>query len=204
MYNDNLENFYNCVIKIKTEQSEIHRIQNLLFVLSFFIINKISKTIITNHINKLIRVKGRGKEYKIKLNGYKLTFIDESYNANPDTMKQSILHLGQNVINNQLKILILGNMNELGNKSEQFHLEILNFIEKFNFYKVILCGDLFKKTLGKLNKPKNQFIYQHTSAQIIKYVNNIIHKKAIIMTKCSNSTEVNDFAKKFIKSCVGV
>ena len=89
-------------------------------------------------------------------------------------------------------------MNELGEFKNKFHLEVLKFLEKYRFYKVILCGNLFKSALSNLSNSKNRFIYKEKSKQLFDYVNNNIHNNAILMVKCSNSTEVNKFAKKFI------
>ena len=42
---------------------------------------------------------------------------------------------------------------------------------------------------------KNQYVYKNTSLGIMSYLNKNVHKKAIIMAKCSNKTEVNKFVK---------
>jgi hypothetical protein len=39
----------------------------------------------------------------------------------------------------------------------------------------------------------NKFIYKSTSKGIMSYLKKNLHKKAMIMTKCSNATEVNKF-----------
>ena len=61
------------------------------------------------------------------------------------------------------------------------------------FDNVILSGDLFKKALKKFPSFKNKFIYKSTSKGIMSYLEKNLHKKAMIMTKCSNATEVNKF-----------
>jgi len=46
------------------------------------------------------------------------------------------------------------------------------------------------------SKLKNKYVYLNQSKSIMRYLEKNIHKNAIIMAKCSNSTEVNNFVKK--------
>ena len=194
-----IELFFNKkIIKINTKENAIHRLHNLLFVLAFFKENKININIIKNNYEKLKPVVGRGKIYNIKINKIKLKIIDESYNSNPETMKQSIEYFSNLEANNINKIIIIGNMNELGLNTMKYHYEVLKFIEKFSFYKVILCGEIFKSIIKKIVNPKNQFIYKQNSKKLLNYVKDQIHNNAIIMIKCSNATEVNKFANILI------
>ncbi len=186
------------IIKINTKENVIHKLHNLLFVLAFFKENKININIIKKNYEKLKPVIGRGKIHNLKINKVKLKLIDESYNANPETMKQSIEYFSNLEINSINKIIIIGNMNELGLNSLNYHYEVLKFIEKFSFYKVILCGEIFKSAIKKIVNPKNKFIYKQNSKKLLQYVNDQIHNKAIIMIKCSNATEVNKFANILI------
>lgn len=73
----------------------------------------------------------------------KLTFIMDAYNANPSSMKLSIEHLGQSPDLVQ-KVLILGDMLELGEDEVEWHRSILNTIADFKWHRVILIGPLFK------------------------------------------------------------
>ena len=72
------------------------------------------------------------------------TIICDSYNANPASMKMAVESFATTDDGN--KILILGDMLELGDKSGEEHLELLNFISGFRFEKVLLAGPVFKKT----------------------------------------------------------
>jgi len=91
------------------------------------------------------------------------------------------------------KFLILGNMNELGVKSQDLHIEVIKEIEKYQFDEVILSGDFFKKALSIISKLKNNYVYKNSSQNIMSYLKKMLHKNAIIMAKCSNKTEVNQF-----------
>ena len=84
-------------------------------------------------------------------------------------------------------------MNELGVKSYDHHIKIIKEIQKYQFDKVILSGDFFKKTLSINHKLKYNYVYKNSSQNIMSYLEKKLHKNAIIMAKCSNKTEVNKF-----------
>ena len=183
---------------IKTKIFEKHRIKNLLFCMTLFDKYKISKKILLNNIEKLKPVEGRGSLIKKKLGKIKIHFIDETYNANPITMKQSIVYLNSIKFKNYNKVLILGNMNELGKASVKYHFEIIKFLENYKFDLVILCGKLLELAICKIKKPKNNFIILRNEDDLLKYLKKHLYNNAILLAKCSNNTIVNKFGRKFL------
>ena len=71
---------------------------------------------VLKQILKLKPEVGRGSLHKTKINGKEITIIDDSYNANPNSMKNSLFNFLNLKINNQRKICVLGDMLELGKK----------------------------------------------------------------------------------------
>ncbi len=177
------------------DKYEESHISNLIFVLVFFVTNKIDTNIIFRNKGKWPKIDGRGSVHKILLNGINIQLIDQSYNANPETMIQSIKNFSQIEKKGYQKIIILGDMNELGSDKMNFHKKVLNETNQYSFDNVILSGDLFKKALKMLPDIKSKYIYRSSSKGIMSYLNNNLHKKAMIMAKCSNATEVNKFVK---------
>ena len=172
------------------------KVKNLIFVMSFFVVNKIDMQIIINNINKIPSVEGRGSSHDIFINNLKIKLIDQSYNANPETMTQCIKDFSSVKKKGFLKILILGEMNELGSKSLNFHYNVIYEVEKHLFDLVILSGDLLKKALSMFSKLENNYVYKSSSRSIMNYLSKNVHKKAILMAKSSNSTQVNKFIKQ--------
>ena len=144
---------------------------------------------------KFLSVEGRGSKHKLIFNNLNIYFIDESYNASPETMIQSIKNFSKLQKKNYLKILIIGNMNELGLRVINHHMMVIKEIEKYKFDKIIISGEFLKKALSKISNLKNTYVYRNNSQSIMSYLKKNIHKKAIIMAKCSNNTEVNRFSK---------
>ena len=176
-----------------TNEYENYQINNLIFVVAFCMVNKINTNFIFQKNIKFPKIDGRGAVYKIKINNISVQLIDQSYNANPETMTQSIRNFSNINKKRYQKILILGEMNELGLDALKFHINIIKEITQHVFDNVILSGDLFKKALKKFPNFKNKFIYKSSSKSIMTYLAKNLHKKAMIMTKCSNATEVNKF-----------
>ena len=182
-------------LKFNIKEYEEYRVKNLIFVLTFFINNKINTDIIIKNLNNIPLIDGRGSIHNVIINGLSIQLIDHSYNANPETMSQSIRNFALTYKTVSRKILILGNMNELGLKSVNFHFRVIKEIEKYLFDRVILSGNLFKKALNIYPLLKNKYVYKSRSQSIMSYLNKNIHKNAILMAKCSNNTEVNKFIK---------
>ena len=185
--------------KIILSHYEKKTISNLIFVFNFFILNKLNTKIIISNYHRVPKIDGRGSIHHLLLNNFKIMLIDQSYNANPETMIDSIRNFSIIKNNHRDKLLILGNMNELGLKTQDLHNKVVKEIEKYQFDQVILSGDLFKKTLKMLTKLKNNYVYKNSSKNIMNYLEKKLHNNAIIMAKCSNMTEVNKFVK-LIKS----
>lgn len=68
--------------------------------------------------------------------------IMDAYNANPTSMKSSISSFAAQK-SNRRKVLILGDMKELGRDTALLHREILDFLSVYSWDKVILVGTDF-------------------------------------------------------------
>ncbi|MEJ8842385.1 UDP-N-acetylmuramoyl-tripeptide--D-alanyl-D-alanine ligase [Lacibacter sp. H375] len=69
--------------------------------------------------------------------------ILDAYNANPSSMKLAIENFAK--LPAQKKVLMLGGMAELGEASLAEHQYIIDLIQKFNWYKVVLVGGDFNR-----------------------------------------------------------
>jgi len=78
----------------------------------------------------------------IETEGNKL--IMDAYNANPNSMRNAIQNFLK--LKAPAKMMILGDMLELGTYSRNEHLDILNLLKKESDIKVMLVGPEFKKT----------------------------------------------------------
>lgn len=77
------------------------------------------------------------------------TLVLDYYNANPTSMEASLLNFDANYP--AKKIIIIGDMLELGNESEAEHLYIIQLIKKLSFDQIILVGKRFEQFSNQLN-----------------------------------------------------
>ncbi len=196
----NKNNYYQIIFSINKKLTVINtkmiinfRLINLLFCYAFFDQNKLNINTIEKRQKYLKPVDGRGLSHNITINKKKIKIIDESYNANPDTMEQSIIYFNNIKKSNLKKILILGDMNELGEDSNNLHINLLKKVNEYNFKFVILCGELLRRSIKKLPK-SHGFRYLHNKNNIMNFLKSHVHNHDIILIKCSNSTEINKFA----------
>ena len=102
-------------------------------------------------------VKGR---LQIKKAAYPITLWDDTYNANPDSVKAAI-----DVLANfdGKKILILGDMGEIGENSENLHKEVGIYARQKNIDYLLCLGESTQFTATAfdefLPKPKNPALY---------------------------------------------
>ena len=75
-------------------------------------------------------------------------FILDAYNANPTSMEAALLNFSKIP---EEKVVILGDMFELGESSLKEHQEIVNLTQKLGFTKVFLIGEKFSSISNKSN-----------------------------------------------------
>ncbi len=121
-----------------------------------------------------------------------LTIINDSYNANPSSMKEAIDVLSST---EGKKILIIGDMAELGNDSNKYHQELGDYIKKASIDFTLALGRHTKITMQQLDK--NAFWFD-TKDNLLKKLLEIIDSKSIILVKGSRFMEMEKIVSKII------
>lgn len=91
--------------------------------------------------------KGRGERIRLELGTGEATLIDESYNANPASMRAALAVLGE--ISVELpgrRVAVLGDMLELGTDSDYLHADLLEPIQKAGV-DVVFCSGPHMRSL---------------------------------------------------------
>ena len=141
---------------------------------------------------------GRGKMHIISRYNKKFRLIDESYNANPLSVTNAINNFKTIKKEKFKKYLILGDMLELGHKSEKYHKDLSKVINKSNIDKVFIKGEKTLFTYKNLHKNKQGNILQN-KGDIDLILRSIINNNDYVMIKGSNATGLNILTKQMIK-----
>jgi UDP-N-acetylmuramoyl-tripeptide--D-alanyl-D-alanine ligase len=81
---------------------------------------------------------GRGERFTVPVGDGTATVLDESYNANPASMRATLEVLGQLP---GRRVVVLGEMRELGERSAGFHADLAGPILATGVAKAILVGE---------------------------------------------------------------
>lgn len=120
----------------------------------------------------------------IKINDPNIIIIDDSYNASPVSMKSAIHSLAK--YENRRKILIAGDMKELGPDAIYFHENLSPTIDKYDINLVFACGNLMKYLYDNLLEQKKGD-WKETSSELIRSVLEEIKDGDCILVKGSRS-----------------
>ena len=144
----------------------LHQAINSLAVLGVLLILKCDVKKGLNNLYKSTVPIGRGNKYDLLIDEKKSLLIDDSYNANPSSVIASLNMLNEIAVNNR-KVLILGEMGELGKHSLLLHKKLYNYLINLNINLVIFVGKN-TKNLYNISKNNIECYWSESAEQIIK------------------------------------
>ncbi|AQX28254.1 MULTISPECIES: UDP-N-acetylmuramoylalanyl-D-glutamyl-2,6-diaminopimelate--D-alanyl-D-alanine ligase [unclassified Bartonella] len=174
-------------IMIKIGAPGQHMVQNGLSVLAACDAVGADLAYVTLALGRFSLKKGRGALYKLSLpNGGVFHLIDESYNANPASMRAALDLLATGPIGvSGRRIAILGDMLELGNHSEKLHRDLLEPICVSGAHLVFLVGKEMKFLANDLSAYVNVY-HAENIEEILPLVFSEISNGDLIMIKSSH------------------
>lgn len=119
-----------------------HNVMNALAAAAAAFALDVSHRSIVTGLSGFAGVKGRLQK-KPALHGS--TFIDDTYNANPDSVKAALAVLAQQA---GKKVLVLGDMGELGADAAAMHAQIGLAARDAGIDRLLALGDLSRETVG--------------------------------------------------------
>ena len=116
--------------------------------------------------------------------------IDDSYNANPESMKKSLDLLGD--IKGKKRIFVAGEMAELGFEEKLYHQEVCKYSEE-RVDEFLCVGELWKESQKKDNHKSKLF---DSKDKLLDYLREKIGKDSVIMVKGSRSASMEYIVDK--------
>ncbi|ACO04716.1 MAG TPA: UDP-N-acetylmuramoyl-tripeptide--D-alanyl-D-alanine ligase [Persephonella sp.] len=136
---------------------------------------------------------GRGKV----LRKGSLTVIDDSYNANPLSVKNAIETLSGIP---SFRVLILGDMLELGDLSEQMHIKVGKEILSSDIDLILLYGRETYHTYTVIKDKKNSYHFDDKEKLYRKLMDSIKDKECVLLVKGSRGMRMEDIIEKVLQS----
>lgn len=168
----------------------IHWVLNSLAVLGAVHLSRADVKQAAQSIATVEAPSGRGRRYKGEF-----TVIDESYNANPTSMRAALAVLGQS--GGKRKIAVLGDMREMGDLSRLRHEELLKSLIENKIDRVFCCGPYMAYLYECLpNDMKGG--YAPTSLELIPSVLEAVEPDDIISVKASLGTRVKPIVEALL------
>ncbi len=172
-------------------------IMNILSCLSVISELNLPLNKIKNFFKNKALLKGRGKINKINKFNKKFFLIDESYNANPLSVKSAIQNFSNIKKKGKRKYFLFGDMLELGKNSHIYHKKISKFINNSDIDKTYVYGSNAFETFRFLKKNKRGEIIKDLKLFKNKILN-VLRNGDYLMIKGSNATKLHEISKKFI------
>ena len=168
----------------------ITQAENIIATISVIKELKLPTKKIAEVISNLKPLSGRGEKLIINFNSRQKTIIiDDSYNANPASMKAALNNFNnlRLKLNNFETLVIIGDMLELGKSSTQIHLELIPILKEINPNLLLTIGKYSKNINKRLNSTINCHSYFAIN-QLMKEIRQFIKPNQIVLLKGSNGT----------------
>ena len=135
---------------------------------------------------------GRGNVHHVQ----GILVIDESYNANPTSMRAALLNLASRSVEGR-RVAVLGQMNELGERAIDYHSGLARDAEGAD---VVFCvGDLMNSLYARLGTTVRKHFYSSVSDQLMNDLLSCVSSGDAVMIKGSHSFFWEaDFVNRFV------
>jgi UDP-N-acetylmuramoyl-tripeptide--D-alanyl-D-alanine ligase len=116
-----------------------HNVKNALAATACALAAGVPLSAIADGLTAFAPVKGRSRALPLTLDGRALIVIDDSYNANPDSVRAAIDVLAELPAP---RLLVLGDMGEVGDRGPEFHTEIGAHARQRGIEQLVCTGEL--------------------------------------------------------------
>ncbi|MEX3021880.1 UDP-N-acetylmuramoyl-tripeptide--D-alanyl-D-alanine ligase [Kluyvera sp. STS39-E] len=131
---------------------------------------------------------GRGEVNSLTVAAHPLTVIDDAYNANPGSMLAAVAQLSESTHSGR-KVLVLGEMAELGDAFEHYYLSLIDSINRSRIDHIYLIGPTYRNYAHAFSTDKQFRLLDDVDAFRVGYLKQI-QDNDVVLFKGSNATRV--------------
>ena len=176
-------NYSNASLNVNLSMIGLHQVDNALAAAACAIALGIESDVIKKGLENTLPEKGRLE--LIELENFKI--LDDSYNANPESMKAAIDCIGNF---SGEKVLVLGSMGELGIDSKKLHQEIGDYVRQSKIDHLLTIGEDAKEYRGQQFEDINS-IFKSIQTN---------HQGSTILIKGSRMMRLNELVDNLVNS----
>jgi UDP-N-acetylmuramoyl-tripeptide--D-alanyl-D-alanine ligase len=172
-----------------------HLVMNSLAVLAAVALAGADLALGALALGSLQPASGRGTRLTLELASGTALLIDESYNANPASMRAALALLGHAELGPRgRRIAVLGDMLELGPRGADLHRQVSEAVIANNIDLVFCCGPLMR-ALWEALPSERRGGYAETSGALESDVATAIQPGDAVMVKGSNGSRMGPLVK---------
>jgi UDP-N-acetylmuramoyl-tripeptide--D-alanyl-D-alanine ligase len=172
-----------------------HLVLNSLAVLTAAVLAGADLALAALALDRLKPATGRGARMTLKMPAGSALLIDESYNANPASMRAAIALLGQAAVGPQgRRIAVLGDMLELGDQGNELHRALAGPIEAANV-DLVYCSGPQMRALWEALPSGRRGGYAETAAALEPSVLDVLRAGDAVMVKGSLGSKMGPIVK---------
>jgi len=175
----------------------MHSVYNALAAIAVGELFKIPKNIIAEALSEVEASNMRMQIFEE--NG--ITVISDCYNANPHSMKMSLQTLS-NMPCKGRRIVVLGDMKELGEQSKKYHREIGSLLPELSVdYLVAIGSDAVEYCKGaeKAGFKSSKIKYFEDKEKVIEALKFLLRENDMVLVKASRSMKLEEVSKKLLE-----
>lgn len=181
----------NATLDIALQVPGQHNVMNGLAAAAAAFALDVSHRSIVSGLSGFTGVKGR-LQRKPALHGS--TFIDDTYNANPDSVKAALAVLAQQA---GKTVLVLGDMGELGTDAAAMHAEIGRAARAAGIDRLLAFGELTKETVAAFGAGAMHF---ERIQELLAELENALAPDTTVLVKGSRFMQMERVVNSFVET----
>jgi UDP-N-acetylmuramoyl-tripeptide--D-alanyl-D-alanine ligase len=146
---------------------------------------------------------GRGARRRLKFGAGTVELLDESYNANPVSMRAMLAVLARTEpAGGGRRLLAMGDMRELGEEADAYHAGLADAVAASGAAQVFLCGP-HMQALWRLLAPAQRGVHRPDSASLAGEVAGALRAGDVIAVKGSLGSKMKTVVDAIVKASGG-
>ncbi len=175
-----------------------HYVKNSLAVLAALLALGVDAMRCLPALARIAAPTGRGARTLLDAPGGRILLIDESYNANPASVRAALAAMATTPREEfPRRIAVLGDMLELGAASGELHRALKEAVDTAGIDLVLACGPMTKLLFDEL-RPTQQGAWAQESAQLAQILLDTVRPGDAIMIKGSLATRMAPLAEALL------